>query len=71
MNTPISVSLDRNEAIKVIQEMLQELGPTVKIEIQQTKDTVTFRAKTDSTELLRWAERIGDRYEDVFKRLAN
>lgn len=71
MNSKMSISLKRDEAVQIIQEMLEAFGPQVKIEIQHTKDVITLRARSDPSELLQWAERIGDRYEDVFKRLAN
>jgi hypothetical protein len=69
-NMSATIILNRDEAARVVQEMLQVLGPQVKIEIQQTNNTVTLRAQTDQPELLQWAERIGDRYQNVFERLA-
>ncbi|MDZ7269570.1 MAG: hypothetical protein ONB48_19975 [candidate division KSB1 bacterium] len=65
-----TIVLNRDEAVRIIQEMLLLLGPQVKIEIQQSNNTVTLRAQTDQPELLQWAERIGDRYQNVFERLA-
>lgn len=65
-----TIVLNRDEAARIVQEMLQALGPQVKIEIQQTNNAVTLRAQTDQPELLQWAERIGDRYQNVFERLA-
>ena len=68
MNT--TIILNRDEAVRIVQEMLQVLGPQVKIEIQQSNNAVTLRAQTDQPELLQWAERIGERYQNVFERLA-
>lgn len=65
-----TIVLNRDEAARIVQEMLQTLGPQVKIEIQQTNNAVTLRAQTDRPELLQWAERIGQRYQNVFERLA-
>ena len=62
--------LNRDEAVRLIQEMLQAFGPQVKLEIQRSSNAVTFSAQTDQSELLQWAERVGDRYQSVFERLA-
>jgi len=62
--------LNRDDAVRVIQDLLHALGPQIKIEIQQSSNAVTLRAQTDEAELLQWAERIGDRYQNVFERLA-
>ena len=62
--------LKRDDAVRVIQDLLLELGPQVKIEIQQSSNAVTLRAEANESELLQWAERIGDRYQNVFERLA-
>jgi hypothetical protein len=65
-----TIVLNRDEAVRVIQEMLQMLGPQVKIEIQQSDNAVTLRAQADQSDLLQWAEHIGNRYQSVFERLA-
>jgi len=62
--------LKRDDAVRVIQDLLLELGPQVKIEIQQSSNAVTLRAQANEPELLQWAKRIGDRYQNVFERLA-
>jgi hypothetical protein len=65
-----TIVLNRDEAVRVIQEMLQMLGPLIKIEIQQSDNAVTLRAQANQSELLPWAQCIGDRYQNVFERLA-
>ncbi len=67
--TILSIVLERDEAARVIQEM-QVLGPHVKLEIQRLDNGLTLRAQTDQSELLQWAERVGNRYQDVFEKLA-
>ena len=65
-----TIILNRDEALRVIQEMLRALGPQVKVEIQRSGDVVTLRAQAEQSQLLQWAQRIGDRYQNVFERLA-
>lgn len=66
----VALTLKRDEALHLIQELLQSLGPQVNVEINKADSVVTLKAQTDHAELLQWAERIGDRYQDVFERLA-
>gem|GEM_PF-6559815 len=63
--------MTRDEAVHVIHEMLQALGPQVTIEIQREDNAVTLKAQTGPSELQQWAKRMGDRYQSVFERLAN
>jgi len=62
--------LDREEAASVVRDWLNELEPHTKIELSLCDRHVLLQPVPDRTELLAWAERIGDRYEDVFQRLA-
>jgi len=62
--------LKRDDAVRVIQDLLLELGPQVKIEIQQSNHAITLHARAEGSELIEWAKRIGDRYQNVFERLA-
>jgi hypothetical protein len=39
-----TIVLNRDEAVRVIQEMLLALGPQVKIEIQRSDNAVTLRS---------------------------
>lgn len=66
----VALTLKRDEALHLIQELLQSLGPQVNVEINKADSVVTLKAQADHAELLQWAERIGDRYQDVFERLA-
>lgn len=63
--------LNRDDAVRAIQDMLRMLGPQIKVEIQQSGNAVTLRAQSNESELMQWAERIGTRYQNVFERLAN
>lgn len=62
--------LDRDEAVNLVRDLLNELDPHTKIEVSHSGWHILLRPRTDRAELLKWAERIADRYEDVFQRLA-
>lgn len=68
MNATLLVT--RDEAVHVIHEMLQTLGPQVEIVIQREDNAVTLKAQTGQPELRQWAKRMGDRYQGVFEKLA-
>jgi len=40
------------------------------MEITRSDGTIIIRPQGTPSELLQWAERISDKYDDVFKRLA-
>ena len=66
----MAIVVDREEALSLISQFLDELDSNVKLEIARSDSTFIIRPQLDRAELLQWAERIGDRYDDVFRKLA-
>ena len=62
--------LERDEAVNMVRDLLNELDPHTKIEVSRSGWHILLQPRADRKELLKWAKRIGDRYEDVFQRLA-
>jgi virulence-associated protein VagC len=62
--------VDRKQALWLVAGLLAEFEPDAKVEILKSDGTIVIRPQGTHSELLHWAERIGDKYDDVFKRLA-
>lgn len=63
--------LEREQVLWLVAELLARHKPGAKVEVIKSNGTVVIRSPQEGRpELLQWAERIGDKYDDVFKRLA-
>ena len=62
--------VEREQALWLVARLLAEYDPGVKMEITRSDGTIIIRPQGTPSELLQWAERISDKYDDVFKRLA-
>ncbi len=62
--------VEREQALWLVARLLAEYDPGVKMEITRSDGTIIIRPQGAPSELLQWAERISDKYDDVFKRLA-
>ncbi|MGQ9625506.1 MAG: hypothetical protein ACUVV0_01205 [Anaerolineae bacterium] len=62
--------VEREQALWLVAKLLAEYEPNVKVEVLRTDSTIIIRPQKALSELLQWAERIGDKYDDVFRRLA-
>jgi len=60
----------REQALWLVARLLAEYDPDVRMELIRSDGTIIICPQGARSELLQWAERISDKYEDVFRRLA-
>jgi hypothetical protein len=54
----------------LIARLRAEYEPSAKVEVLKSDGTIIVRPQKADLELLQWAKRTGDQYDDVLKRLA-
>jgi len=62
--------VEREQALWLVARLLAEYDPDVKMEVIRSDGTIIIRPQGAHSELLQWAERISDKYDDVFRQLA-
>jgi hypothetical protein len=62
--------VEREQALWLVAKLLAEYEPNVKVKVLKSDGTIIICPQEAHSELLQWAERIGNKYDDVFRRLA-
>ena len=62
--------VEREQALWLVAKLLAEYEPNVK-EVLKSDGTIIICPQEAHSELLQWAERIGSKYNDVLRRLAD
>ena len=62
--------VEREQALWLIAGLLAEYSPNTKIQVAKFNGGIAVHPQSDQSDLLQWAERIGNKYDDVFKHLA-
>ena len=64
--------LDRKEAVALLNEKLADLGPEARITVSETANSLTFLWQPDiDPKMIERLQANFDRYDDVFRRLAD